>query len=70
MFIKSITMAIPIYNMHFVKLPQTLHEKLDARIRNFWLSMRNDFTRPLCLYSWDEICKPKADGNLGLRRKR
>ncbi|KAL5541610.1 hypothetical protein UlMin_009320 [Ulmus minor] len=36
--IKSVALSLPIYAMQSIKVPSSICAKLDARVRNFWLS--------------------------------
>ncbi|KAL5564798.1 hypothetical protein UlMin_027962 [Ulmus minor] len=65
--IKSIALALPVYTMQSMKLPNSICSKLDALIRNFWWSASKS-SRPLCLKAWAEVCQPKQWGGLGFRR--
>ncbi|CAN1823064.1 Putative ribonuclease H protein At1g65750 [Linum perenne] len=48
-------------------LPCHICEAIDRRIRNFvWGSTTE--CRKIHLVSWDEVCKPKEDGGLGLKK--
>ncbi|CAN1811456.1 Putative ribonuclease H protein At1g65750 [Linum perenne] len=64
---QSALSAIPAYAMQTDVLPVTTCEAIDRRIRNFvWGSTSEE--RKMHLVSWDQICKPKALGGLGLRQ--
>ncbi|KAL5576493.1 hypothetical protein UlMin_018192 [Ulmus minor] len=65
--IKSISLALPVYTMQSMKLPNSVCSKLDAIIRNFWWSASKS-NSPLCLKAWAEVCQPKQWGGLGFRR--
>ncbi|CAN1188821.1 Putative ribonuclease H protein At1g65750 [Linum perenne] len=58
--------AIPAYVMQAAVLPATTCEAIDRRIRNFvWGSTSEE--RKTHLVSWEQICKSKELGGLGLR---
>ncbi|KAL5569499.1 hypothetical protein UlMin_026074 [Ulmus minor] len=65
--IKSIALALPIYTMQSMKLPNSICSKMDAIIRNFWWSASKSNSH-LCLKAWAEVCQPKQWGGLGFRR--
>ncbi|CAN1188823.1 Putative ribonuclease H protein At1g65750 [Linum perenne] len=61
--------AIPAYVMQAAVLPATTCEAIDRRIRNFvWGSTSEE--RKTHLVSWEQICKSKELGGLGLRLAR
>ncbi|CAN1810688.1 Putative ribonuclease H protein At1g65750 [Linum perenne] len=66
---KSALSAIPAYVMQTTVLPATTCEAIDKRIRDFvWGSTSEE--RKSHLISWEQVCKPKALGGLGLRLAR
>ncbi|CAN1788863.1 Putative ribonuclease H protein At1g65750 [Linum perenne] len=50
-------------------LPCHICEAIDRKIRNFMWGSTND-CRKIHLVSWDEVCKPKEHGGLGLKKAR
>ncbi|CAN1138974.1 Putative ribonuclease H protein At1g65750 [Linum perenne] len=63
----SVLNAIPAYAMQTSVLPCHICEAIDRRIRNFvWGSTTE--CRKIHLVSWDEVCKPKEHGGLGLKK--
>ncbi|CAN1123467.1 Putative ribonuclease H protein At1g65750 [Linum perenne] len=50
-------------------LPCHICEAIDRKIRNFVWGSTND-CRKIHLVSWDEVCKPKEHGGLGLKKAR
>ncbi|CAN1162974.1 Putative ribonuclease H protein At1g65750 [Linum perenne] len=61
--------AIPSYFMQISVIPIATCEEIDKRIRDFvWGS--SDGERKTHLISWEQICKPKSMGGLGLRLAR
>ena len=64
--VSSISSAIPTYAMQTAFLPATTCEALDKCNRNFlWGSSTEK--KKIHLVAWDEVCKPKKKGGLGLR---
>ena len=65
--ISSVTTAIPGYVMQTSLLPASTCESLDQCNRKFlWGSTKEQMKTPLV--AWDSICKPKAQGGLGIRQ--
>ena len=64
--IKVVAQAIPTYTMSYFKLLDTLCDELTSMIRNFWWGQKQD-ERKLNWMSWDNLCKPKADGGMGFK---
>ena len=64
--IKAVAQAIPTYTMSYFKLLDTLCDELTSMIRNFWWGQKQD-ERKLNWMSWDNLCKPKADGGMGFK---
>ncbi|CAN1126705.1 Putative ribonuclease H protein At1g65750 [Linum perenne] len=63
----SVLNAIPAYAMQTSVLPCHICEAIDRKIRTFvWGSTNNG--RKIHLVSWDEVCKPKEHGGLGLKK--
>ncbi|CAN1147353.1 Putative ribonuclease H protein At1g65750 [Linum perenne] len=66
---QSVLAAIPVYAMQTTVLPATVCEEIDKRIQNFvWGSSRGD--KKIHLMPWEQICRPKEEGGLGLRLSR
>jgi hypothetical protein len=65
--IQSVTAALPIYTMQSVKLPMSVCDSLDRLNRNF-LWGHNEEKKKIHLVKWEQICKPKICGGLGLKR--
>uniref|UniRef100_A0A803NSP5 CCHC-type domain-containing protein n=1 Tax=Cannabis sativa TaxID=3483 RepID=A0A803NSP5_CANSA len=66
--INSVLSSIPIYTMSCFLLPKSVCELLDKLVRKFWWVGCSDKQRYLSLLNWDEICKPKACGGLGIKK--
>ncbi|CAN1138632.1 Putative ribonuclease H protein At1g65750 [Linum perenne] len=63
----SVLNAIPAYAMQTSVLPCHICEAIDRKIRNFVWGSTND-CRKIHLVSWDEVCRPKEHGGLGLKK--
>lgn len=62
-----IVQAILIYPMLTTKFPLLICKEINKTIHNFvWGSSKNN--RKMHLVSWEEVCKPKCCGGLGLRK--
>ncbi|XP_019150780.1 PREDICTED: uncharacterized protein LOC109147628 [Ipomoea nil] len=59
--------SIPTYTMQSMALPVSTCKLIDKVCRNF-LWGHTDDTRKIHTVSWDDICKPKLHGGLGLRK--
>ncbi|XP_028092237.1 uncharacterized protein LOC114292475 [Camellia sinensis] len=67
--IQSVTSAMPAYAMHTMELPRKVCDEIDKINRNFlWGDTREK--RKVHLANWDQVCKLKKDGGLGLRKAR
>ena len=62
-----VVQAIPLYTMQSLKMPNLVCEKLDRKSKAF-LWGDNEERRRVHMVSWDDICKPKGMGGLGLRK--
>lgn len=64
--VSSVVSAMPSYAMQSTLLPATICEEIDKRCRSFlWGS--NTSARKVHLVAWDQVCKRKEEGGLGLR---
>jgi hypothetical protein len=64
--INAVLSAIPVFFLSFLKMPGRVWKELVKIQRNFlWrgLSKRSG----ICWVKWDDICKPKKEGGLGIR---
>lgn len=61
------TSAIPTYSMQTALLPKGVVESIEKMNRRF-LWGGNEDKRALHLVNWDSVCKPVAQGGLGIRR--
>ncbi|OMO51807.1 reverse transcriptase [Corchorus capsularis] len=64
--VSSVTSSIPTYSMLTTKIPQGVIAKLDCLNRRFLWGGSED-RRTINLVRWEEVCKPKIFGGLGLR---
>ncbi|XP_057747786.1 uncharacterized protein LOC130966983 [Arachis stenosperma] len=65
--IQSILATIPSYCMQTMKIPAAVCQKIDKICKDFlWESSEGE--RKIHLLNWDNICKPKEKGGLGLRK--
>jgi hypothetical protein len=65
--VKSMVNAIPTYLMSSFMLPRSLCASINSCIRKFWWGYPQDKSHCLSLLSWENICKPKSLGGLGIR---
>ncbi|XP_024190144.1 uncharacterized protein LOC112194121 [Rosa chinensis] len=65
--INSVTASIPIYTMQTAKIPLSTCDALDKLNRDF-LWGDSDDKRKIHLVNWDNVCKPKNRGGLGIKR--
>ena len=64
--IGEILSALPTYPLSCLPLSKHINKKFEAKLRNF---LQNDFddSKKLALIKWDNICKPKELGGLGIK---
>lgn len=63
---KAVLSSIPVHAMSTISLPQSTLARLDQLSRSFlWGSTTEK--RKQHLVAWDRVCKPKAEGGLGIR---
>jgi hypothetical protein len=65
--IHAVTSAIPIYTMQTAKLPVNVCNQLDKINRNFLWGNNTTQTR-VHLVNWDQVCRPKKNGGLGIKK--
>ena len=65
--ISVVLQSMPLYTFSCFKVPETICNKLDATIRDFWWGHKNG-TRKMHLIGWDKLCTPKSKGGLGFKR--
>jgi hypothetical protein len=68
-YIKYVLSSIPIYYMSTVLFSKTFIEKINTIIKRFWWTgvQEEQSTSPIAYRSWDDICKLKEEGGLGIR---
>ncbi|CAL1398235.1 unnamed protein product [Linum trigynum] len=65
----SVLNALPTYAMQTTCLPLSICDAIDRKVRSFvWGSIEGK--RKTHLVAWDNICKPKSQGGLGLKSAR
>lgn len=64
--IKSVAQAIPTYLMSCFRIPKGVVDKIRAAIMRFWWGQKGDEKRTHWI-RWEELCRPKWEGGLGLR---
>ncbi|KAL7214682.1 hypothetical protein ACSBR1_026965 [Camellia fascicularis] len=67
--IQSVTSAIPACTMQTMKVPIRVCDDIDRLNRNFLWGDTLEH-RKIHLIKWDQVCKKKEDGGLGIRRAR
>jgi hypothetical protein len=65
--IKYVVNAIPTYLMSLFLFPKSLYASINSSIRKFWWGYPQEKNHSLSLLAWDNICKPKSLGGLGIR---
>ncbi|XP_059440565.1 uncharacterized protein LOC132173020 [Corylus avellana] len=65
--VKSVANAIPTYLMSLFLLPKSFCASINSSIRKFWWGYPQEKKHCLSLLAWDNICKPKSLGGLGIR---
>lgn len=68
-YINSVLSSIPIYYMSTVLFSKTFISKITSIIRKFWWAGVQDENSTSFFHfrSWDDICKSKDNGGLGIR---
>ena len=64
---RSVTSVVPIYTMQTAKLPVNVCNQLDRINRNFLWGHSTTQTR-VHLVNWDQVCRPKKNGGLGIKK--
>ncbi|CAH9085655.1 unnamed protein product [Cuscuta epithymum] len=65
--VQSVTTAIPQYVMQSSLILMSICDSIDKINRNFLWGHKGDRSK-IHLVNWDEVCKPKEEGGLGIRK--
>ena len=63
--IKSVLNAIPLFYLSVFKAPKSIYKSIISIQRRF-LWGRGKENRPIVWVSWEDVCKPKEEGGLGI----
>jgi hypothetical protein len=68
-YIKSVISSIPIYYMSTVLFSRSFIEKINIIIKRFWWAgvQEDQRTSHIAYRSWEDICRSKQEGGLGIR---
>lgn len=66
--INAVLDGLPTYAMGALLLPPGVRDKLDAKRRAFLWNGSDKTTGAKCLVAWEDVCKEKEDGGLGIKR--
>ena len=64
--IKAVAQATPMYMMNCFKLPESLCNELNMKMRNFWWGQR-DKERKMAWIAWEKMCTLKTEGGMGFK---
>lgn len=64
--LKAVALALPTYTMACFLLPKTVCKKIVSIMSEFWWKNKLE-SRGIFRKSWDQMCKPKANGGLGFK---
>ena len=64
--ISSVLSAIPIFPLSCLPLSKNILSKFISKLRNF-LCKDCENEKKLALIKWDDLCKPKDHGGLGIK---
>ena len=64
--VKSVITAIAIYYMTALNLPVEVVKKIDALRRAYLWAGCDKVTGGKCKVNWDQVCKSKLHGGLGI----
>lgn len=64
--LKAAIDSIPSYWVSLYRVPEQILKELEQLQRNFLWGTSSTFGRKIHLVRWEEICKPKLEGGLGL----
>ena len=57
---------MPTHVMSCFRLPKTVTKKLTSTVAHFWWGGSGN-TKGMHWFSWDKLCKDKAEGGIGFR---
>ncbi|KAM1798186.1 hypothetical protein ACFX12_032285 [Malus domestica] len=66
LFIKVVVQTLPSYTMNWLLLPKTFCDELHQLMVRFWWG-NGSKDQKIHWWSWEKMCKPKAEGGLGFR---
>lgn len=64
--VNSVLSSLPTYYLCSLKLPPTVISQLDKYRKHFLWDMGDLNNRGGCLVAWEEVCKSKEQGGLGV----
>ena len=65
--IKAILSALPTYPLSCLPLTKTINKNLEEKLRSFFWNDTYEHNK-LALIKWENICKPKELGGLGIKK--
>uniref|UniRef100_J3LXP2 Reverse transcriptase zinc-binding domain-containing protein n=1 Tax=Oryza brachyantha TaxID=4533 RepID=J3LXP2_ORYBR len=65
--INAVLNAVPIYSMCAYILPASIIHAIDKKRRAFLWTGEDKCSGAKCLVAWEQVCKPKQEGGLGIR---
>jgi len=57
---------MPLYMMSFHKIPKWVIDQIDKMRRSFLWKGSRDISPCVCLVRWEEVCRLKDEGGLGI----
>jgi len=66
--ISSVLNAIPLYYLSFFKAPSSIYAKKITKLQRKFLWDWDIEGRKIVWIKWDNLCKPKAKGGLGIKQ--
>ncbi|CAN6282264.1 unnamed protein product [Urochloa humidicola] len=69
-YINSVLASIPVYYMQNILFSKCFMKKINSILRRFWWQgvQEEDSSKSFHFRSWDDICRPKHEGGLGIRK--
>jgi hypothetical protein len=68
--VQAVMSARPIHHLLVMDAPVWVFGELDRRFRGFLWAAKERANGGQCLVAWEQICKPKEFGGLGIRNLR